>query len=69
MDTGEKLQSYCFYLPASSFWRIARQEIEITLGLNYRHDLPGENGKQRRGLAVVERADVDDAENVSVESG
>jgi hypothetical protein len=35
--------------PSKPFSRIAKEEIEITRGLKLRHDLPGENGKPRRG--------------------
>ena len=35
--------------PSKPFSRIAKEEIEITWGLKLRHDLPGENGKPRRG--------------------
>jgi hypothetical protein len=41
----------------------AKEEIEITWGPKLRHDLPGNNGKARRGwkgLARVERAVVED---------
>jgi phage/plasmid-associated DNA primase len=35
--------------PSKPFSRIAKEEIEITLGFKLRHDLPGNNGKPRRG--------------------
>jgi P4 family phage/plasmid primase-like protien len=57
--------------PSKSFSRIAKEEIEITWGLKLRHDLPGENGKPRRGwkgLALVERADCGNLKNESMES-
>jgi phage/plasmid-associated DNA primase len=43
--------------PSRPFTSTAKEEIEIGLGLKYRHDLASENGKARRGwrgLALVE---------------
>jgi hypothetical protein len=58
--------------PSKPFSRIAKEEIEITWGLKLGHDLPGENGKPRRGwkgLGLVRRIDVAEPENGSCESG
>jgi hypothetical protein len=58
--------------PSKPFSRIAKEQIKITWGLKLRHDLPGENGKPRRGwkgLALVERAVVNNVESTSCESG
>jgi|ERR1035437_1212876 hypothetical protein len=58
--------------PSKPFSRIAKEEIEITWGLKLRHDLPGENGKPRRGwkgLGLVGRIDVAEPGNGSCESG
>jgi hypothetical protein len=57
--------------PSKPFSRIAKEEIEITWGLKLRHDLPGENGKPRRGwkgLGLVGRIDARTGENRSCES-
>jgi hypothetical protein len=54
-------ESHLRSFPSKPFSRIAKEEIEITWGLKLRHDLPGENGKPRRGwkgLALVGRIDV-----------
>jgi hypothetical protein len=53
------------------FTSTAKEEIEIGLGLEYRHDLASENGKARRGwkgLGLVERTDAENLENGSSES-
>jgi hypothetical protein len=58
--------------PSKPFSRIAKEEIEITWGLKLRHDLPGDNGKPRRGwrgLALVEGASVQNPKNKSAPSG
>ena len=58
--------------PSKMFSRVAKEAIEITLGLKYRHDLPGENGKPKRGwrgLALVEKPDLENVKNASVGSG
>jgi formylglycine-generating enzyme required for sulfatase activity len=36
--------------PSGAFSRIAKEKIEITLGLKLRYDLPGDNGKPRRAF-------------------
>lgn len=57
--------------PSKMFSRVAKEEIKIGLGLKYRHDLPGENGKPRRGwcgLAVVGAGDLENLKNASVGS-
>ena len=57
--------------PSTPFSRIAKEEIEITWGLKLRHDLPGDNGKTRRGwkgLGLVERGDLQKAKSESWES-
>jgi len=54
VDLYEHYQEWCREnhlrsFPSKPFSRIAEEEIEITWGLKLRHDLPGENGKPRRG--------------------
>ncbi len=47
--------------PSKPFSKLAKEEIETTIGLKYRHDLASENGKARRGwrgLGLVGRIDV-----------
>jgi hypothetical protein len=73
VDLYEHYQEWCREnhlrsFPSKPFSRIAKEEIEITWGLKLRHDLPGENGKPRRGwkgLVLVERADCG---NLKIES-
>jgi hypothetical protein len=73
VDLYEHYQQWCREnhlrsFPSKPFSRIAKAEIEITWGLKLRHDLPGENGKPRRGwkgLALVERADLGNLKNES----
>ena len=53
------------------FTATAKEEIEITWGLKLRHDLPGENGKAKRGwkgLALAERTDRGNLKTESMES-
>jgi len=65
-DLYEKYQSWCknHELPPfayKQFSRTARTEIETGLGLKYRHDMIGLNGKAGRGwkgLALVEEGDI-----------
>jgi hypothetical protein len=57
MVPGESCQAI-FYRPFNS---MAKKEVEILMGLKYRHDLEGENGGSRRGwkgLGMVGRIDV-----------
>ena len=44
---------------SQAFHQIAREEIEINLGLKYRHDLTGEQGASRgwKGLRLIQRAE------------
>ena len=47
--------------PSKPFSRIAKEEIEIGLGMKLRHDLEGGNGKAKRGwrgLGLVGRIEV-----------
>jgi P4 family phage/plasmid primase-like protien len=55
---------------SQAFHQIAREEIEINLGLKYRHDLAGEQGASRgwKGLALVQGAEKANLENVSAKS-
>jgi hypothetical protein len=70
VDLYEHYQEWCREnhlrsFPSKPFSRIAEEEIEITWGLKLRHDLPGENGKPRRGwkgLGLVGRIDVAEPE-------
>ena len=76
MELYENYQLWCrehHLQPFSSkqFNQIVKAELEIKLGLKYRHDLPSENGGWMRGwkgLAVVEVGEVQNAKNVSAES-
>jgi P4 family phage/plasmid primase-like protien len=73
VDLYEHYQEWCRdhhlrSFPSKPFSRIAKEEIEITWGIKLRHDLPGQNGKPRRGwkgLALVERIDLG---NLKIES-
>ena len=43
---------------SKAFNKLAKEEIEVTIGLKYRHDLEGENGKAKRGwrgVGILER--------------
>ena len=54
--------------PSKRFHKIAKAELELSLGLRYRHDLVGQNGKAMsgwRGLGLVS----EDAKNGSLKSG
>jgi len=76
VDLYERYQNWCRQnhlrsFPSKPFSCIAKEEIEITWGLKLRHDLPGENGKPRRGwkgLGLVERAVVENVETASMKS-
>ncbi|MEI8287905.1 MAG: phage/plasmid primase, P4 family [Verrucomicrobiota bacterium] len=76
VELYENYQLWCrqhHLQPFSSrqFNQIAKTELEIELGLKYRHDLPSENGGWMRGwkgLAMVEAGEVQNAKNASVES-
>jgi len=76
VDLYEHYQEWCRdnhlrSFPSKPFSRIAKEEIEITMGLKLRHDLPGENGKTRRGwknLGLVGRIDAGTGGNRSCES-
>ena len=76
VDLYEHYQEWCREnhlrsFPSKPFSRIAKEEIEITWGFKLRHDLPGENGKPRRGwkgLGLVGRIDAGTGENRSCES-
>jgi len=53
------------------FTQNVRTELEITLGLKYRHDLKNENGGMMRGwkgLALIETDEVQNVKKASVES-
>ena len=73
VDLYEKYQAWCkkHQLPPFSskpFSQIAKAEIEIGLGLKYRHDLVSGGGVMRgwKGLALAEP---EKAKNASKESG
>jgi hypothetical protein len=76
VDLYERYQEWCRdnhlrSFPSKSFSRIAKEEIEIGLGLKLRHDLEGGNEKAKRGwkgLALVERADCGNLKNESMRS-
>lgn len=76
VDLYEKYQIWCrehHLLPFASkqFHQIVKPELEIGLGLKYRHDLASEQGKARRGwkgLALVERTVAENLENGSNKS-
>jgi len=56
---------------SKAFNQIAKEEIEINLGLKLRHDLEGANGKARRGwrgLSLVEKAEPRNTQNASCAS-
>jgi phage/plasmid-associated DNA primase len=55
---------------SQAFHQIAREEIEINLGLKYRHDLAGEQGASRgwKGLGLIERAETGKVEKQSAKS-
>jgi hypothetical protein len=55
---------------SQAFHQIAREEIEINLGLKYRHDLAGEQGACRgwKGLGLIQRAETGKVENKSAKS-
>ena len=76
-DLYENYQSWCrdhHLQPFTSkqFNQIAKTELEITLGLKYRHDLPGDPGGTMRGwkgLGLIETDKSSDGKNASVASG
>ena len=54
--------------PSKAFNKLAKEEIEVTIGLKYRHDLEGENGKAKRGwrgVGILERTVPGELENRS----
>lgn len=55
---------------SQAFTQIAKGEIELRLGLRYRHDLDGEQGTSRgwRGVGLIKWARLEKAENGSAES-
>ena len=71
VEMYENYQVWCrqhHFKPFASkqFHKIVKAEVEINLGLKYRHDLEGLNGKAMRGwkgLALVESGNVEKAEN------
>lgn len=71
----ENYQTWCRDLhlqPFASreFNQIVKTELEINLGLKYRHDLPHDGRWMRgwKGLALVETNEVANVKTVSVES-
>jgi hypothetical protein len=55
---------------SQAFTQMAREEIELGLGLRYRHDLGGEQGASRgwKGVGLVEGAGRKKVGNASAES-
>ena len=55
---------------SQAFTQMAKEEIELKLGLRYRHDLGGEQGTSRgwKGVGLVEGARLERAANASAES-
>src|ERR1035441_7018957 len=56
--------------PSKAFKKLAKEEIEVTIGLKYRHDLEGGNGKAKRGwrgVGILERTVPGKLENRSEE--
>ena len=76
VDLYEHYQEWCRInqvrpFASRPFTVAAKEEIEIGLGLKYRHDLKGARGKAMRGwkgLALVEAGCVDEAETGSCKS-
>jgi hypothetical protein len=73
---GENYQEWCrqHHLPpfaSKKFPKTVKAEVEINLGLRYRHDLEGLNGKAMRGwkgLVLVEAGGGEQAEKGSIKS-
>jgi hypothetical protein len=62
------LENHLRAFPSKAFSRIAKEEIEIGLGMKLRHDLEGGNGKAKRGwkgLAILEATVAGELENGS----
>jgi hypothetical protein len=55
---------------SQAFTQMAKEEIELRLGLRYRHDLGGGQGTSRgwKGVGLVEGARLERAANASAES-
>ena len=54
--------------PSKAFNKLAKEEIEVTIGLKYRHNLEGDNGKAKRGwrgVGILERTVPGELENRS----
>ena len=54
---------------SQAFTQTAKEEIELHLGLRYRHDLGGEQGASRgwKGVGLVERAETEEVKIASAE--
>ena len=55
---------------SQAFTQIAKEEIELKLGLRYRHDLGGDQGANRgwKGVGLIEKTQAEKLENGSAES-
>ena len=55
---------------SQAFTQMAKEEIELKLGLRYRHDLGGEQGASRgwRGVGLVNRAETEKVQRGAAES-
>ena len=57
-------------VPSKAFTQVAKEQIELNLGLRYRHDLGGVEGTNRgwKGVGLVDKAETEKVQRGSAES-
>ena len=75
VDLYSNYQEWCVQngvrpVASQAFTQMTKEEIELKLGLRYRHDLGGEEGTNRgwKGVGLVDRAETEKVQKGSAES-